>query len=40
LPVAIQLVGRRGEDAKLLRVAALFEQALPWDATRPVIEGL
>jgi aspartyl-tRNA(Asn)/glutamyl-tRNA(Gln) amidotransferase subunit A len=40
LPVAIQLVGRRGEDAKLLRVAALFEQALPWDAARPVIEGL
>ena len=40
LPVAIQLVGRRGEDAKLLRVAALFEQALPWDAMRPTIEGL
>jgi aspartyl-tRNA(Asn)/glutamyl-tRNA(Gln) amidotransferase subunit A len=40
LPVAIQLVGRRGEDAKLLRIAALFEQALPWDATRPVIDGL
>jgi aspartyl-tRNA(Asn)/glutamyl-tRNA(Gln) amidotransferase subunit A len=40
LPVAIQLVGRRGEDAKLLRVAALFEQALPWDATRPSIPEL
>jgi aspartyl-tRNA(Asn)/glutamyl-tRNA(Gln) amidotransferase subunit A len=32
LPVAIQLVGRRGEDARLLRVAALFEQARPWSA--------
>lgn len=40
LPVAIQLVGRRGEDAKLLRVAALFEQALPWNELRPSIDGL
>ena len=30
LPMAIQLVGRRSEDARLLRVAALFEQARPW----------
>jgi aspartyl-tRNA(Asn)/glutamyl-tRNA(Gln) amidotransferase subunit A len=35
LPVAIQLVGRRGEDARLLRAAALFEQARPWHAKRP-----
>ena len=40
LPVAIQLVGRRSEDARLLRVAALFEQARPWTATRPTIAGL
>ena len=40
LPVAIQLVGRRGEDARLLRVAALFEQARPWHELRPSIEGL
>jgi aspartyl-tRNA(Asn)/glutamyl-tRNA(Gln) amidotransferase subunit A len=38
LPMAIQLVGRRGEDARLLRVAALFEQARPWDARRPQID--
>ena len=32
LPMAIQLVGRRGEDARLLRAAALFEAARPWAA--------
>jgi Asp-tRNA(Asn)/Glu-tRNA(Gln) amidotransferase A subunit family amidase len=35
LPVAIQLVGRRNEDQRLLRVAALFEAAQPWEAQRP-----
>jgi aspartyl-tRNA(Asn)/glutamyl-tRNA(Gln) amidotransferase subunit A len=37
LPVAIQLVGRRGEDARLLRVAALFEEAKPWAANHPAL---
>jgi aspartyl-tRNA(Asn)/glutamyl-tRNA(Gln) amidotransferase subunit A len=40
LPMAIQLVGRRGEDARLLRVAALFEQARPWAARRPQIDDV
>jgi aspartyl-tRNA(Asn)/glutamyl-tRNA(Gln) amidotransferase subunit A len=40
LPVAIQLVGRRGEDARLLKAAALYEQARPWAARRPQIAGL
>jgi aspartyl-tRNA(Asn)/glutamyl-tRNA(Gln) amidotransferase subunit A len=40
LPMAIQLVGRRGEDARLLRVAALYEQARPWAGRRPQIAGL
>jgi aspartyl-tRNA(Asn)/glutamyl-tRNA(Gln) amidotransferase subunit A len=40
LPMAIQLVGRRGEDAALLRVAALYEAARPWGARRPRIEGV
>jgi aspartyl-tRNA(Asn)/glutamyl-tRNA(Gln) amidotransferase subunit A len=40
LPMAIQLVGRRGEDARLLRVAALFEQSRPWVGKRPQIAGL
>jgi len=38
LPMAIQLIGRRSEDARLLRAAALFEQARPWDARRPQID--
>ena len=40
LPVAIQLVARPGEDARLLRVAALFEQARPWAALRPALPAL
>jgi aspartyl-tRNA(Asn)/glutamyl-tRNA(Gln) amidotransferase subunit A len=35
LPVGLQLIGRHGEDALLLRVAALFEQARPWNDRRP-----
>lgn len=35
LPIAIQLVGRCGEDATLLRVAAALEQARPWSGRRP-----
>ncbi len=30
LPVGLQLVGRRGEDARVLRAARAFEQAFPW----------
>ena len=40
LPVAIQLVGRHGEDAKLLRAAALFEKARPWAKRRPMLPEL
>ncbi len=35
LPMAIQLVGRCGEDALLLRAAAAFERAMPWAGHRP-----
>ena len=35
LPVAIQLVARRGADALLCKAAALFEQARPWDTHTP-----
>jgi Asp-tRNA(Asn)/Glu-tRNA(Gln) amidotransferase A subunit family amidase len=38
--MAIQLVGRRGEDWRLLRIAALYEQARPWTSHRPKIEGV
>jgi aspartyl-tRNA(Asn)/glutamyl-tRNA(Gln) amidotransferase subunit A len=40
LPMAIQLVGRRFEDARLFRVAALYEQTRPWADRRPNIKGL
>jgi aspartyl-tRNA(Asn)/glutamyl-tRNA(Gln) amidotransferase subunit A len=38
LPVSIQLVGRRGEDARLLRVSALLEAARPWRDLRPPLD--
>ncbi len=37
LPVGLHIVGRRGEDATVLRAAALFEQARPWAGTRPAL---
>ncbi len=40
LPIAAQLIGRRGADALLLRVSALLEQAMPWADIRPKVEGL
>ena len=40
LPVGIQLVARRGADALLCRVAALFEQARPWADVRPKLAGV
>jgi len=40
LPISLQLVGRRGEDARLLRIAALLEEAQPWKTPRPDIPGL
>jgi amidase len=35
LPVGIQLVGRFGDEATLLRVASQLEQAWPWKERRP-----
>jgi aspartyl-tRNA(Asn)/glutamyl-tRNA(Gln) amidotransferase subunit A len=37
LPVGLQLVARPGEDAALLRAAALFEAARPWAQHRPEV---
>jgi amidase len=40
LPVGVQLVGRFGDDAALVRLAARLEQALPWaDRVPPVAAG-
>lgn len=38
LPIGLQLVGRRFDDATVLRAAAAFEEVEPWAATRPPIE--
>ncbi len=35
LPVGLQIVGRRGADADVLRAAATFERARPWAHRRP-----
>jgi amidase len=35
LPIGIQVVGRYGDEATLLKLAAQLEQALPWSARRP-----
>lgn len=40
LPLAIQLVARPGEDARLLQVAAALERARPWAHLRPEVAGL
>jgi len=35
LPVGLQIVGRRFDDATVLKAAAAFEQASPWAGKRP-----
>jgi aspartyl-tRNA(Asn)/glutamyl-tRNA(Gln) amidotransferase subunit A len=40
LPLAIQLVGRPGADAFLLKVAATFERLRPWAQKRPSLPML
>jgi aspartyl-tRNA(Asn)/glutamyl-tRNA(Gln) amidotransferase subunit A len=40
LPVALQIVGRRGEDALVLRAAAAFERMRPWTTRRPALPEL
>ena len=35
LPVGLQIVGRRGADATVLRAAAAFEAVAPWKGRRP-----
>jgi aspartyl-tRNA(Asn)/glutamyl-tRNA(Gln) amidotransferase subunit A len=37
LPVGLQIVGRRFADATVLRAAAAFEQARPWNEKRPSV---
>jgi Asp-tRNA(Asn)/Glu-tRNA(Gln) amidotransferase A subunit family amidase len=37
LPVGLQIVGRRFADAAVLKAAATFEQAQPWNEKRPSV---
>jgi aspartyl-tRNA(Asn)/glutamyl-tRNA(Gln) amidotransferase subunit A len=37
LPVGLQIVGRRLEDALVLRAAAAFETLRPWARRRPIL---
>ncbi|WP_418062472.1 amidase [Pimelobacter simplex] len=37
LPIGVQLVGRRGSDDVLLRLALALEQELPWAGRRPPV---
>jgi len=40
LPVGLQIVGRRRQEAMVLRAAAAFEAAVPWaDKFPPVVTG-
>jgi len=38
LPVGLQIVGRRFDDAGVLKVSAAFEEAAPWSGSRPPLD--
>lgn len=40
LPIGLQIVGRRFDDATVLRASAAFEKASPWIATRPPVSDI
>ena len=38
LPIGLHIIGRRGDEAAVLRASAAFEQARPWEQHRPNVE--
>jgi aspartyl-tRNA(Asn)/glutamyl-tRNA(Gln) amidotransferase subunit A len=38
LPIGLHIIGRRGEEATVLKASAAFEEARPWAQRRPSIE--
>jgi len=38
LPIGLQIVGRRFDDATVLRASAAFERARPWAQHRPGLD--
>lgn len=38
MPIGLHIIGRRGDEATVLRASAAFEQARPWEHLRPDIE--
>jgi aspartyl-tRNA(Asn)/glutamyl-tRNA(Gln) amidotransferase subunit A len=38
LPIGLHIIGRRGDEATVLRLSAAFEQAHPWHGVRPAVE--
>ena len=37
MPIGLHIVGRRGEEATVLRASAAFEEARPWSQLRPTV---
>ena len=38
LPIGLHIIGRRGDEATVLRASAAFEQARPWEHHRPAVD--
>jgi len=38
LPIGLHIIGKRGDEATVLRASAAFEQARPWEQHRPDID--